>query len=110
MTSGLDFLQNMLGAPQQRQEYQDFVRRYDQGHPSEGYSDEETVNRYQQMSQHLSPDEYQQSAQDAFSRLSPQEREQFGRWLQTRAQQQNVNVPALGAGTDAGRFQDAGTL
>jgi hypothetical protein len=110
MKSGLDFLQNLLGGPQQRQDYQDFVNRYEQGHPSEGYSDQETVNRYQQVTRQLPPDAYQQSAQEAFAKLSPEEREQFGQWLQTRAQQQNVNVPALGSGTDASRFRDPGAL
>ena len=110
MKSGLDLLQSMFGAPQQRQEYQDFVRRYDQGHPSEGYSDQETVNRYQQVAPHLPPDTYQQSAQEAFERLSPEEREEFARWLQSRAQQQNVNVPALGRGQDVSRYRDPGAL
>ena len=110
MKSGLDFLQNMLGGPQQRQDYQDFVNRYQQGHPSEGYSDQEVVNRYQQVTQQLPPDAYQQSAQEAFARLSPEERTEFARWLQTRAQQQNVNVPALSNSSDMGRFQDPGAL
>jgi hypothetical protein len=110
MKSGLDFLQDLLGAPQQRQDYQDFVNRYQQGHPSEGYSDQETVNRYQQVTRQLPPDAYQQSAQEAFERLSPEERTEFARWLQTRAQQQHVDVPALGSGKDMGRFQDPGAL
>ena len=110
MKSGLDFLQGMLGAPQQRQDYQDFVQRYEQGHPSEGYSDQETVNRYQQVTNQLPPDAYQQSAQEAFARLSPEERAEFARWLQTRAQQQNVNLPAMGSGADYSRFQDPGAL
>jgi hypothetical protein len=110
MKSGLDFLQNLLGAPQQRQDYQDFVNRYDQGHPSEGYTDQETVNRYQQVTNQLPPDAYQQSAREAFEKLSPEERVEFGRYLQSRAQQQNVNVPALGSGTDPNRFQDPGAL
>jgi hypothetical protein len=109
MKSGLDFLQDLLGGPQQRQDYQDFVNRYQQGHPAEGYSDQETVNRYQQITRQLPPDAYQQSAQEAFARLSPEERMEFARWLQTRAHQQNVNVPALG-GSDVGRFQDPGAL
>jgi predicted RNA-binding Zn ribbon-like protein len=110
MQSGLDFLQKMLGAPQQRQDYQDFVKRYDQGHPSDGYSDQEAVNRYQQVTNQLPADAYQQSAQEAFAKLSPEERVEFARWLQTRAQQQNVTVPSLGSGTDYSRFQDPGAL
>src|SRR5687767_11059423 len=80
----IEGLQSLLGGgqggpqQQQRQEYQDFVRRYDDGPPWAGVSDQEAAQRYQQVAPRLSPQEYQQSAQEAFSRLSPQERQQFG--------------------------------
>jgi hypothetical protein len=108
MQSGLGFLQNLLGG-QQRQQYQDFVNRYDQGHPSEGYSDQETVSRYQQVATQLPPDAYQQSSEEAFARLSPEERMEFARWLQSRAQQQNVSVPGM-TGGDLSRYQDPRAL
>lgn len=110
MKSGLDFLQNLLGAPQQQHEYQDFLQRFQQGHPSEGYSDQEAVNRYQQVATQLPPDAYQQSAQEAFARLTPEERMQFAQWLQSRAQQQNVSVPGMGSGADMTRYQDPSAL
>jgi hypothetical protein len=37
----MGMLDDLLGSGTRQQEYSDFVRRYDQGHPSEGYSDHE---------------------------------------------------------------------
>jgi hypothetical protein len=106
MKSGLDFLQNILSGPQQKQDYQDFIRRYDQGHPSEGYSDQETVNRYREVASHLPAEQYQQSAEEAFARMTPEERAEFGRWLQSRAQQQNVPFPDVNRDGRDDRLQD----
>ena len=69
-------------------DYRQFVNRYQQGHPSEGYDDDEVINRYQRIAPQLPPDMYTQSAQDAFARMSPQERIQFGQYLQQQARQQ----------------------
>ena len=49
---------------------------------------------------------YQQSAQEAFSRLSPQERMQFGQYLQQQARQRNVQVADLNQDGIDDRFQD----
>ena len=76
----MGLLQQLLGGGQQ-QEYQDFVNRYDQGAPYEGITGQEALNRYQQIAPQLPPDVYQQSAQEAFSRMSPQERMQLGQYL-----------------------------
>ena len=74
----MNFLQNIFGGQEQQRDYRDFVNRYEQGSPHEGYSDDEVLNRYQQVTRQLPPDVYQESAQEAFSRMSPQERMQFG--------------------------------
>lgn len=76
--------------PQQREEYQNFVTRYGQGMPWEGYQDGEVMQRYQQVAPQLPPAEYQQAAQAAFAQMPPQQRAQFGQWLQSQAQQQNL--------------------
>lgn len=91
---------------QQRQEFQDFVGRYEQGAPWTGISDQEAVQRYQQVAPHLSPQEYQESAQEAFARLSPQERQQFGQYLRQQAQQQQVDIPDLNRDEIDDRLQD----
>ena len=91
---------------QQRQEFEDFVSRYEQGPPWAGISDQEAVQRYQQVAPQLPPDVYQQSAQEAFARMSPQERAQFAQYLRQRAQQQNVDFPDLNRDGIDDRLQD----
>ena len=103
----MSFLDSLLGSAQQRQEYQDFTQRYDQGPPWQGISDQEAYNRFQQVAPQLPPQAYQQSAHQAFERLDPQQRMQLGQYLQQQAQQQNLPFPHQG-GLDA--FQDAGYL
>jgi len=106
-----NMLQNLLGGGQQRQEYQDFVNRYEQGHPAEGYSGQEVMNRYQQVAGSASPQLYQESAEQAFARLTPQERTEFVQFLQQRAQQQNVSLPMMPqGGFNSPQAQDPGFL
>ena len=64
---------------------QDFVSRYEQGPPYEGISDEEAYHNYRQVAGRLPPQDYEESAAEAFQRLSPQERMQFAQMLQQRA-------------------------
>jgi hypothetical protein len=101
-------LTNLLGGGgQQQQDFQDFTQRYEQGAPWQGISDQEAYNRFQQVAPQLPPQVYQQSAQQAFERLDPQQRMQLGQYLQQQAQQQNVAFPHQG---NAQAFQDAGYL
>ena len=104
----MDFLQNILGG-QQQQDYQDFVNRYDQGHPFEGYSDQEVLNRYQQVAPRLSPEQYQQAALASLDRLAPQGRMQLGHFLMQQAQQQGVGMPGFSQGS-IGDYQDPNYL
>lgn len=106
----MDLLQNLLGGGQQRQQFQDFANRYDQGSPYDGISDQEAMQHYQQIAPHLPPDLYQQSAQDAFSRMSPQERQQFGRYMQQQSRQQGYNIPDLNGDGIDDRMQDPAYL
>src|SRR5687767_4098152 len=100
-----NLLQGLLGGGQQRQQYQDFVQRYEQGPPWDGYSDQEVLQRYQQVAPNCSPQLYQESAEEAFARLSPQERRQFGQHLRQRAQQQHMPFPDLNQDGIDDRFQ-----
>ncbi len=104
----MGFLDNLLGGGQQRQEYEDFANRYDQGPPYQGISGREAYDRYQQVATQLPPQQYQQSAQQAFERMSPQERMQFGQMLQRQAQQRGYQDPAWGDPDD--HYQDPGYL
>ena len=104
-------LEGLLGGGKQRSDWDDFVGRYDQGAPYDGISDREAVERYQQIAPQLPPDLYEQSAQEAFARMSPQERMEFTRYLRQRAQQQNMNFPDLNQdGIDDRVQQDPGEL
>ncbi len=103
----MGLLQQLLGSGQ---EYQDFVNRYDQGAPYDGISGQEALNRYQQIAPQLPPDVYQQSAQEAFSRMSPQDRMQLGQYLQQGAQQQGINFPDMNRDGIDDRLQDPNYL
>jgi hypothetical protein len=98
----------LTGAGKNKQEFEDFASRYDQGHPSEGYSDEEVLDRYGSVAHSVSANDYEQAAQEAYARLSPDERAEFGRFLQQRAQNKGSNVPAPPAGQSG--FGDLGWL
>ena len=102
----MDILQNILGGGQQREQFQDFANRYQQGAPYDGISDQEALQQYQRVAPHLHPQQWQEAAQDSFSRLSPQERMQLGRYLQQGAQQQGYNFPDMNRDGVDDRMQD----
>ena len=87
----MDFLGNLMGGggeDRRRDEYRDFANRYDEGAPYDRISDEEAMNRYREVAPNLSEDEYRESAREAFSRMSPEERMQFGQQFRGHAQEQ----------------------
>ncbi len=102
----MGLLDDLLGGGQQRREYQDFASRYDQGPPWAGISDREAVSRYQQVATRLPPDMYQQSAEEAFGRMAPQERQEFARHLQQRSRQQGAAFPDFNQDGIDDRYQD----
>ena len=102
----MDILQNILGGGQQRQQFQDFSNRYEQGAPFDGISEQEALERYRQVAPHLPPQMWQESAQESFSRLSPQQRMELGRYLQQGAQQRGVNFPDVNRDGIDDRLQD----
>ena len=95
----MSILDELLGSGQVQRMFTDFVTRYEQGHPSEGYSDQEVVERYSQVAHAVPPDQYAQAAQEALARLSPEERAEFVKMLQDRAQAKGVALPSQ-VGTD----------
>ena len=107
---GMDMLAQILGGGQRRQEYQDFVNRYEQGPPWAGIDDREAYDRYQQVAPQLPPDMYRESAQEAFSRLSPQQRMQLGRYMQQQVRQQGLPSQDLNRDGIDDRLQDPGFL
>jgi len=87
-----------------REEYREFAERYDRGAPYEGISDDEAYSRYREMDSNLSDDDYQISAREAFERMSPEERMQFGRMMREQSYERGHDFP--GPDYDEQRFQD----
>jgi hypothetical protein len=104
----MSIFDQILGGGQQQQEYQDFVNRYDQGSPWEGITDQEALDRYGQIAPQLSQDQYVDAAQHAFAQMSPDQRMEFGQFVQQQAMQQGISLPGMGGGM--GGFQDPGFL
>jgi hypothetical protein len=107
----MNLFENLFGG-QQRQEAEDFLNRYQQGHPSEGYSEEEVMQHYQTVTGSVPDDIYEQSAEESFARLSPQERKEFFQFLRQRAQQQQLAQDFTDFNQDGvdDRYQDSREL
>ena len=89
----MNLFEMLTGAGKNKQQFEDFASRYDEGHPSEGYSYEEVLDRYGSVAHSVSASDYEQAAQESYARLSPEERAEFGRYLQQRAQNKGIDVP-----------------
>src|SRR5262245_47171445 len=89
----MGILDDLLGGGNVQRGFEDFVKRYTQGHPSEGYTDQEVIERYRDVSHAVPPDQYAQAAQEALAQLSPEERAEFVRMLQERARARGVALP-----------------
>jgi len=89
----MGMLDDLLGNEQLQKQYKDFVKRYEQGDPSEGYSDQEVLERYGEVSHAVPTEEYAQAAQEALGKLSPEERAEFLKMLQERAAARGVKLP-----------------
>jgi len=53
----MGMLDDLLGNEQLKKTFKDFVNRYEQGDPSEGYSDQEVLKRYGEVSHAVPPDQ-----------------------------------------------------
>ena len=89
----MGILDELLGGGQGQKDYKDFVDRYEQGDPSEGYSDQEVLKRYGEVSHAVPSDQYAQAAREALGKLSPEDRAEFLKMLQERAAARGVKLP-----------------
>ena len=89
----MGILDDLLGGGQRQRDFKDCVNRYEQGHPAEGYSDQGVADRYRDVAHAVPPDQYAQAAQEALARSSPEERAEFVKMLQERAQSRGVALP-----------------
>src|SRR5437588_8904342 len=105
----MGLLDSLLSNPQQQQDLQNYVQRYQQGPPHEGYSDQEVLQRYQQVAPQLPPQDYQAAAQQAFNNMSPQDRMQFGQYVEQQVQAQGSPMQGFNPGQgNPQMYQDSG--
>lgn len=90
----MGILDDLIAGGRREEEYKDFVTRYEQGKPADGYSDQEVLEKYSDVAHAVPADEYAQAAQDALKKLTPQEREALLRLLEERARNNGVPLPA----------------
>ena len=88
-----DILGQLMGGGQ-KQDFEDFSRRYDEGSPWEGFDEEEARDKYGRVAPNLSPDLYRESAEETFSRMTPEQRFELGRRLQQSARQEGLRFDA----------------
>ncbi|MEA2527686.1 MAG: hypothetical protein QOF73_4913 [Thermomicrobiales bacterium] len=70
--------------PANEDQARDFVNRYEQGDPTEGYSSDEAMQYFGEVAQHASPDQMEQAMRESMSRLNPNQRQEFAQMLQQR--------------------------
>lgn len=88
----MGLLDLLLGSSEAKTGFEDFLKRFEEGPPSEGYDDQEVLDRYGQVSHQVSQAEYEEAARDAFGHLSQQDREEFGRMLMGQAQNRGLDL------------------
>ena len=106
----MGLLETILGSASQLQDFQGFVNRYQEGPPHEGYSGQEVLNRYQQVAPQIPAEDYERAAQEAFHRMSPQQRAEFPQNLQQQTQDQNIALPGGSEAAAPDRAQDPKAL
>jgi hypothetical protein len=105
----MGLLDSLLNTPQQQQDFQRYVQRYQQGAPHEGYSDQEVMQRYQRVAPQPQPQYYQMAAQQAFNSMSPDERMQFGQDVEQQVQSQGIPMQGFRRGNPQ-MYQDPNYL
>ncbi len=98
----MGLLDMLLGSSEAKAGFEDFLNRFEEGPPSEGYEDQEVLNRYGEISHEVSQSEYEEAARDAFGRLSPRDREEFGRMLAGQAQQRGIDLSGFAPSQEQG--------
>jgi hypothetical protein len=105
----MGFLDGLLDDATSRRDFEDFVGRYDDGPPSEGYTDREVLDRYGRVAHEVSPEAYETAAHDALERIPEADRRELAGLLQQGAERRGVDPEALqlSAGADGA---DSGPL
>lgn len=98
----MNLLEMLLGNGQAKEGFKDFLNRFEEGPPWEGYSDQEVLERYGQVAHRVSPSDYEQATRDAFGRLSQEDREEFGQLLAGQVRSKRLDIPGLTPGQGQG--------
>jgi hypothetical protein len=91
----MNLLEMLMGSSQTREGFEDFLNRFEDGPPSEGYQDQEVLERYGEVAHKVSSSDYEQAARDAFGHLSQADREEFGQLLAGQARSKRLDLPGL---------------
>lgn len=91
----MSFVDSMLNDPQTRQRVEDFVSRFQQGAPADGIADQEALEHHQRLAGEASPEQHEQAAREAFSRMGPEDRAQLSQQFQSAAQACGVDLQRL---------------
>ncbi len=83
---------------------EDFINRYQQG--PQRISEQEAADRYREVAPHLSSEDHMRAAKEAFARMSPEERRQFGRYMAEQARRQGHDFIDLNQDGIDDRLQD----
>jgi hypothetical protein len=98
----MNLLEMLMGNSQTLDGFKDFLNRFEEGPPSEGYSDHEVLDRYGEVAHKVSSSDYQQAARDAFGHLSQTDREEFGQLLAGQARSRKLDLSELTPGQGQG--------
>ncbi len=82
-----NMLGGLFGGPDDdrvRSQARDFVNRYEQGQPHEGYGRDEVLDNFNRASQAVGDDDMRDAAREAFKRMSPEQRREYKRAMRQR--------------------------
>ena len=102
----MNVIKDLMG--ERKEEFSNFARRYEQGPPDEGYDDDEVRSRYDEVASRLSDEEFEDSAREAFDRMSPTERREFYSQLRSTAAREGGDASMFDG--DSTRFEDSRQL
>ena len=103
----MDMLTALLGSEGgRRHDYEDFIERFDHGRPWEEIPDEEAAERYREVAAAAPADVYEESAAEAFARLTPRERREFVEWLRQRSPGREIAYADTDEDGIPDRFED----
>src|SRR5436190_22348226 len=72
---------------------ENMLSKFNQGQHDQ-VPDQQVQQTYTQVATQLPQDQYVQAAREAFEKMTPEQREEFAKELQTQAQQHGLNVPS----------------